>query len=325
MNDPETAKLYDAMAAEYDDIKDLWYSWLFSRLHFLILQYFRRYSIQPGRRCLDVGAGTGFQSIVLALCGHRVSGIDISGELIRLASDKCVLDYARADLFQSPYTFVHAYSEQIRSEAAELQRERSITAPQYGVASAASLPFKDGSFDVVNCCGSTLSSIQDYVTALTEMIRVLRPGGSLLLEVENRYTFDLCWQLLDSALGGRLGYDQELRLSWSNMFSDPGNHVSTAFPFSTHNEEVTMPIWLFSRRRLFREVQSRGVVIEEYHSIHNLTNLIPSVVLDRVDPPAWLRALFDVLRRIEAVTCSLPVFRGFGCSLVIFGKKLLSG
>jgi ubiquinone/menaquinone biosynthesis C-methylase UbiE len=321
MNDVETAKLYDAMAREYDDIKDLWYSWLFSRLHLLILEFLRKEFRQPGRRCLDVGAGTGFQSIVLALCGHQVTGIDISSELLKVAASKRVNDYTRQDLFESPYAFVQSYSCRIRALAAILCGEGPLGNVRYDVASATDLPFEDNSFDLVNCCGSTLSSIEEYKKALDEMVRVLRPGGLIVLEVENRYSFDLFWQLLDSALAGKLGYDQELKVSLSNLFSHPANHVSTDFPFSTHDEEVTMPIILFSRRTLFRELRSRGIVIEEYHSVHNLTNIIPSVALDRVDPPAWLRGLFRVLSKLEAMTCSLPVFRGFGCSLVIFGRK----
>lgn len=204
MNDAETAKLYDSMAEEYDDIKDLWYSWIFSRLHLLILQYLESKSIKPGLRCLDIGSGTGFQSILLALCGHQVTGIDISPELIRVASSKRLVDFTTCDLFDSPFGFVHSYSKRIRILSAALRGGAPLQEPKYQVASAIQLPFEDNSFDLINCCGSTLSAIDDYQTALNEMCRVLRPGGMMLLEVESRYTLDLLWTLLDSIVGGEL-------------------------------------------------------------------------------------------------------------------------
>jgi len=32
----EVAEIFNKMVNEYDDIHDLWYTWLFSRLHFII-------------------------------------------------------------------------------------------------------------------------------------------------------------------------------------------------------------------------------------------------------------------------------------------------
>lgn len=50
-------------------------------------------------------------------------------------------------------------------------------------APAASLPFPDGSFDLV-CCSNALDHMPDPAQALREMHRVLTPNGQLLLTVE---------------------------------------------------------------------------------------------------------------------------------------------
>src|SRR6266540_442734 len=76
--EPEIASLFDGMAEEYDAITDLWYSWLFCRLHYFLVSDLARSSLSPGVRCLDVGCGTGFQSILLNLCGQDVVGIDLA-------------------------------------------------------------------------------------------------------------------------------------------------------------------------------------------------------------------------------------------------------
>jgi hypothetical protein len=97
--------------------------------------------------------------------------------------------------------------------------------------------------------------------------------------------------------------------------------VKIDFPFSTHNEEVLMPIWLFSSTSLLRQLQSRNIKVEKQNAIYNVTNLLPSVALDRIDPPSLLIKAFDFLRKVEVMTSSLPLFRSLGCSLVLFGKK----
>ena len=75
LNENEIATLFDEMAKEYDEITDLWYSWLFCRLHYFLVADLASLEVQPGNKCLDFGCGTGFQSTLLNLCGHDVVGI----------------------------------------------------------------------------------------------------------------------------------------------------------------------------------------------------------------------------------------------------------
>ena len=321
MSEDRNAEIYNNMADEYDDIKDLWYSWLFSRLHYLIIRHLNRNSIKPSLSCLDIGCGTGFQSILLSLCGHKVTGIDISSGLIEKAQQKKIQTFNSNDLFESPYEFVHAYSKKIQLMCAQIRNNASFQNPTYKVASATDLPFESSTFDIVNCCGSTLSAIEDYQSAMKEMSRVLRPEGIIMLEVENKYNPDLFWPIIDTLVGGKIGYDQELTISFANLFSNIKKHVKTEFPFSTHNEEILMPIWLFSSRAIIQEFEQIGIEINDIFAIHNITNVIPSVILDRTDPPKWLVTLFNMLSKIESATSSLPILRRLGCSLVLFGRK----
>lgn len=314
-------EIYDEMAEEYDDIKDLWYGWLCSRLHYKIVHYLYKNSIKGSLSCLDVGCGTGFQSILLSLCGHEVTGIDISSGLISMARQKDVKSYLSRDLFDSPYHFVHQYSERIRELTDRLRGDLPILEPSYKIESAINLSFENESFDMVNCCGSTLSSIEDYKAAMKEMVRVLRPGGTLILEVENKYNPDLLWPIIDTCLGGIIGYEQAMRISLDNAFSGRQNHVKIDFPFSMHRGEILMPIRLFSSNTLLNELESEGIRIQQTHAIHNFTNLIPSTALDRVDPPKWLIRVFNILTGLEVISSSLPLLHKLGCSMVIFGEK----
>lgn len=65
--------------------------------------------------------------------------------------------------------------EQARRRAAELGR-----AVELRIGDAEALEFADNSFDTVVCTFS-LCAIPDHQRAVTEMVRVLRPGGVLLL------------------------------------------------------------------------------------------------------------------------------------------------
>jgi hypothetical protein len=63
----QIAAAHDRMAEEYDQLDDLWYSWLFARLHEFVADHL---PTSPGRRvAVDAGCGTGFQSFLLARAG----------------------------------------------------------------------------------------------------------------------------------------------------------------------------------------------------------------------------------------------------------------
>ncbi|HML10841.1 MAG TPA: class I SAM-dependent methyltransferase [Stellaceae bacterium] len=94
---------------------------------------------------LDVGCGTGFLSLELALRGHRVTGIDFAPEMLALAKGKAA-----------------SAKVQIRFEHAD----------------AENLPFAPASFDLV-ITRHVLWTLPHPDAAISEWIRVLRPGGRL--------------------------------------------------------------------------------------------------------------------------------------------------
>src|SRR5215475_12306117 len=161
------AALFDRMAPTYDDVEP-WYEHLYAVLHAIL-----RAEIGPappaGRRALDAGCGTGFQTALLAGAGWQPHGVDIAGALLAIARE--------------------------RVAGAALAR-----------ATLEDLPYGDGVFDVVVCCGSTLSFVDDPRRALAELGRVLRRGGRLFLECEHRPSLDLGWALLSSLSRDALGY-----------------------------------------------------------------------------------------------------------------------
>ena len=118
------------------------------------------------RTALDVGCGEGRFCRMLTAQGITTTGIDPTARLLDAARDRDP---------QGSYL-------QVRAEA---------------------LPFDDASFDLV-VSYLTLIDIDDYATAIAEMARVLRPGGSLLIANLNSFSTAGDWAAEGKAATGYL-------------------------------------------------------------------------------------------------------------------------
>ena len=103
-------------------------------------------------RVADIGCGAGTQARLWASKGHQVFGADINEALIGLARR--------------------------RAEQAGLP-------VQFAVASATSLPWDDASMDLC-IAPELLEHVADWEGCLSEMVRVLRPGGALFISTSNK-------------------------------------------------------------------------------------------------------------------------------------------
>jgi ubiquinone/menaquinone biosynthesis C-methylase UbiE len=104
-----------------------------------------------GGRVLDIGSGTGTYSVALAEEGFRVVGLDFSPGMLRQARRKA----GRAGLSGARLSF----------ERADFNR---------------GLPFADDTFDDALCV-CALHCVDDVRAFMTEVRRVLKPGGVFLL------------------------------------------------------------------------------------------------------------------------------------------------
>jgi ubiquinone/menaquinone biosynthesis C-methylase UbiE len=140
-----SAKFYDQLGAEglIARTDPGWDEQIIGRL---------RAMLKPVERILDVGCGYGRIAIPLASRGNDVTGLDVSRALLHSAGE-------RAEQQGASVRFVHA--------------------------SMCRMPLSENSFDVVICLWSAFHELLDYeeqVLALTEMYRVLLPGGWCLIE-----------------------------------------------------------------------------------------------------------------------------------------------
>ncbi len=148
-----TAALFDRLAGEEPEAAVAFYSLgdpaLLAGATAELVAVVRAWVPLEGRAVLDFGCGIGRAAIALAPSVGRVTGVDISGGMVG----------------------------QARGRAAGLANAA------FEVSDGGALPFADGSLDLVLAADSFPYLVRAGVVEarLTEMARVLRPGGDLLV------------------------------------------------------------------------------------------------------------------------------------------------
>lgn len=309
--------MFDEMVGSYDDITDLWYSWLFSRIHLLLAENVIR-TYRP-KHVLDVGCGTGFQSILHARGGASVLGIDVSRGLVEEARRK-VEDPSSLEpcpLFPSRFPFVLQYSDAIDRIVEDARQGLPVTPPAFAFGDAEALPVGDETFDHVSSVGSVLSFVKEPVASIREMARALRPGGSLFLEVESRWNPDVLWTTLDYMFRGVFGFEASRGEVRRLLFAKRETPVKIDYPFGDPDSPAHMQLTLFTVPWIRKLLTGAGIAVKQIWSVHSFTNLIPSTLLDDSRPRRSVVQLFDIFRRAEErAPWLLP-----GCSLVFLGVK----
>lgn len=122
-----------------------------------------------GRHVLDVGCGDGTYAIACAKRGAQVTGVDVSEPMLEAARGRAL------------------------EHGVRLRLEKG---------SATSLPFADGTFGLVLAV-TVLCFVDDEVTAMREMARVLAPGGRLVLGELNRWSVWAAWRRIRGWRGSR--------------------------------------------------------------------------------------------------------------------------
>ena len=153
-------------------------------------------ALPAGAAVLDVGTGTGSGALAAwkaAGTGAFVVGLDLSAGMLHLARSKGLPALARGMV--------------------------------------PGLPFADGVFDRV-LANFVLNHVTSYQGALTDMVRVLRPGGRLGVSAWGPLQNECrqLWRELAEAAAGKDALSAAVReaIPWEEWFSDPA-HLRAAF------------------------------------------------------------------------------------------------
>lgn len=130
---------------------------------------FNKLCLKDGARVLDIGCGSGRHAVAAASLGpFRVVAADTNLEDLGKARER-------------------------------LAQHRELTGPPPGscrllAADLKHLPFGADSFDLV-ICSEVLEHIPEHQAAMAELLRVLTPGGDLVVSVPRNFPERLCWAL----------------------------------------------------------------------------------------------------------------------------------
>jgi SAM-dependent methyltransferase len=230
---------------------------------------FDRLGLQPGERMLDMGCGGGRHAF----------------EAIRRGATVVAFDYSEGEL------------KDVRGVIGAMGVAGEIPAgTEWGTVNgdALNLPFADGSFDVI-VASEVLEHLWATEWAMSELVRVLRPGGRIAVTVPREYPERLCW-ILDT-----------------NYHDVPGGHVR-----------------IFKRKDLQARLTRAGLVLnghDHQHGLHSTYWWIRCaggvnnpdrffarhyhelLVKQITDNPAWLASIDRVLNPL------------IGKSLIVYGER----
>ncbi len=172
------------------------------------LDLITRYASSPGN-LLDIGCGTGYSSSLIAQTGKAVVGLDLS----------------------HMFLCDGGYKDKINLIAADCSK----------------LPFKEESFGFVGAC-AVIEHIPNLEEALTEMVRVLKPGGSIIIKSPNLLSPFIPVRALLNLVVGRPGIPvfaetmrQGLRTLLFNTSMSFKKMISSKIDFTVRYPDLTSP------------------------------------------------------------------------------------
>ena len=151
----------------------------------------------PAGVALDAGCGTGRHSSYLASRGHTVIGVDSSPEMLERARPK-------------------------------------VPGGEFHVADLHDLPLPDDHVDLV-VCALALMHVPNLEPVLAELVRVLRPGGSLVISDRRNLIGSMGFPVVEETRDGSFGYMP----SWGRRTSE---YLAAALPLGLQVRRCEEPL-----------------------------------------------------------------------------------
>ncbi len=156
--------------------------------------------------------------------------------------------------------------------------------PNAFVASIENLPFQDNFFDNIVCVGSVLNYC-DAMAALSELSRVLKPSGTLVLEYESSWGFEYI---------GKACYKKESCI------------ITTEYIEKSHNQ------WLYSPDYILAILSTYDFIVTDQYPFHISDGLFCKFLNDK---------LAVQFTDIDKILRYLPFFKKHGNNIILCCNK----
>ncbi|TLY33464.1 MAG: class I SAM-dependent methyltransferase [Ignavibacteria bacterium] len=229
-------------------------------------------SLPKASRILEAGCGAGLTTVALAGRGYTIDAID---------SVPAMIDLTRQHASQS------GFAGSVRAEVGDVH----------------SLRFQDKSFDLIVAMGVT-PWLHDLRSALEEIVRVVKPGGYVLLSADNKYRLH---HLLDPLLNPAV---VPLKESVKRFLESMGiRKPSTA----------ARPR-MYSVAEFIDYIQSAGLVEMK----RRMFGFGPFSILNRkiLPDPMGVR-IHQKLQKYADL--GYPIFRSTGSQYIVLAQKMIAG
>jgi len=236
--------------------------------HAAVLAWIDSLKLAPGSSVLEVGCGAGFMAVALAQRGFHVQAFDSSEAMI----------------------------EQARRNAEESLTNDLLTLK---VRDVYSLDFSDDSFDLVLAIG-VIPWLERLEPAIQEMVRVIKPGGYIILTTANRMGL---MSILDPWRNP--AFEPFKRRFKELLNSIAHRNFSPSMSFHTNR---------FIDKTLARQkcIKNRSMARGFGFSLHNRSIL----------PEPFGTQIHHLLQRLA--DRNVPVFRSIGMAYFVLARKKLS-
>lgn len=231
---------------------------------------FDHLDIRPGYRLLDIGSGPGRHTGAAS----RFAGVTAIG------ADICYEDICEAKK-----------RLQFQDQVGECQGRWGLL-----TANILRLPFADQTFDGL-ICAEVLEHLPDHQAAVFEMIRVLKPGGDLVVSVPRFFPERICWFLSKEYTGTRGGH---VRIYTRKKLQTLLEKKGMEFRFRHFAHSLHTPFWWL--KCLVGPNRNDVFAVKHYHRF---------LVWDLMKKPGITRLLDRLLNPVlgKSLVCYLRKFR----------------
>ncbi len=196
---------------------------------------FNRLDIPKGSRILDIGCGSGrhtadiLQFEDIFVCGADLNQKDLSEAESRLC-------FHRNNGFINGGTWGLLSSDVTR------------------------LPFKSESYDSI-ICSEVLEHIHDDRKAISEIIRILKPGGNLVISVPRYWPEAICWLLSEPYRTSEGGH---VRIYTKKILMDLLGKYDLKFTNCHHAHSIHAPFWIL---KCLIGLEKKSRLVDLYHNL----------------------------------------------------------